>query len=71
VEINIKIKNMLWKTKSKATRVSVAIAGILRKCDNITQQDAAYKNKILKLHRSFVYALYMINAVNNSSDLNL
>jgi hypothetical protein len=27
------------------TRVSVAIAGILGKCDSITQQDAPHKNK--------------------------
>jgi hypothetical protein len=30
---------------NKATRVSVAIAGIIRKCDNVTQQDVPHKNK--------------------------
>jgi hypothetical protein len=47
-------RNMLWKTKNKVTRVSVVIVGILRKCDNITQQDAPYKNKIpLKCQLTF------------------
>jgi hypothetical protein len=37
------------KDYNKVTRnISVALAGIFKKCDNSTQQDAPHKNKITR-----------------------
>jgi hypothetical protein len=47
------------------TRVSVAIAGILRKYDNITQQDAPHKNKKKGTDSPIFLKLWPLIAIQN------